>query len=1155
MKKLFVVAKNELLRYFISPLAYVYLIAFLLLNGSFAIYFGSFFERGSADLSSMFAFQPWLYLLFIPGISMRLWSEEFRSKTVVQIMTMPVPTAVLVWGKFLAAWTFCALALFLTFPFWITVNILGSPDNGIIALSYFGSFILAGCMLSVSQTMSALTKNQVIALVLSVVANLIFFLSGLEYILAFVRLFAPLSIVDMIASFSFLTHFDTISRGLLELRDIIFFVTLILLFNFTTILIVSFKTSGTTKWLKSSSREYYIFAFFTLLAGFAGLNLLANNLTRGIAADFTEEKIFTLTDTTKNTLRYLPRPITAKIYYSPVLGERNADLRLMFDKVRLLLRQYEALSDGRFTYRIYNPEPLDETEDKAITAGLQPLPVADQNINAFFGLTLTDSIDNKQVIPFFSLERQNFLEQDITQKIFELTHPRKNLGIITSLPVFDTVMNNNVVSQKWQIIKQIEELYQIKNIKTAGDFPDNLDVLMIINPQNPSPEMIDRIKRFSLDGGKVLLILDNAAEAPRIFSPINHEYVPSYLGSLADFWGLRFRNDTVVTDLDNSVMVDATKDYKNNLSFTRDVVQFVLTENNFNIDAPEISRLKNILFASASEIEPASEKIMFEPLIWTSNNAAYLNVAAVYENVNPGDILRVFKSDKTPKVIAAKIKSTDPLKPFELIAVGDSDFLYDSFWTNTVKLLDSTYAVPVMDNGNFILNALESLSGGDNLIELRGKSGRTRRFDDVEKLRRDAQLDFKIRENEIIERINQTKLELQEIWSKKDFEGRQTFTVDELALIAGIRQKLQNERRELSRIRSSLNTQINIIDTKIKIINIYAIPLAILAGLLLYVLFSSRRRQRSSAFHFNYELARVTGAGLLLLALGTASVYLTENHEIESYENKPVFKDLPQKVNDIDEIIIKNKKNELIFYSDHGVWKLRGYETFPVYQERIRSFLSALIEAVYYEKKSDQAQDLEKFGLAPQEVSGSPNIRIELKNAKGKTLDAFNIGNYDLDIGRGAKAAYLKFDNQFQVWLIAADFIDLEPTWQNWTYSSLWNLRFGRLASVNGSKNPDYLAGIARVMLNTYFIGWVDTLPKAQNILRATVTAENENQVNITFYKQQNRYYITYDFVSSVKGKHLQTFADNTKNKYFEITAEEMEKLQHVLIPRAKPKD
>lgn len=160
MHNLRTVIKNELIRYFISPLAYVYLVAFLVLNASFAIYFGHFFDLGRADLLSMFAYQPWLYLLFLPGISMRLWSEEFRSKTIVQIMTMPVSTTALVWGKFFASWIFCALALFLTFPFWITVNLLGTPDNAVIAVGYLGSLVLAGCMLAISQTMSALTKTR-----------------------------------------------------------------------------------------------------------------------------------------------------------------------------------------------------------------------------------------------------------------------------------------------------------------------------------------------------------------------------------------------------------------------------------------------------------------------------------------------------------------------------------------------------------------------------------------------------------------------------------------------------------------------------------------------------------------------------------------------------------------------------------------------------------------------------------------------------------------------------------------------------------------------------------------------------------------------------------------------------------------------------------
>lgn len=187
-----------------------------------------------------------------------------------------------------------------------------------------------------------------------------------------------------------------------------------------------------------------------------------------------------------------------------------------------------------------------------------------------------------------------------------------------------------------------------------------------------------------------------------------------------------------------------------------------------------------------------------------------------------------------------------------------------------------------------------------------------------------------------------------------------------------------------------------------------------------------------------------------MLGLGVASVYLTEDRQIEAYENKPVFAGLDKKINDVRHITLQNNSNILEFYLDGDNWKLKGHEIFPVYQERLRSFLSAMLEAVYYEKKSDRGEDLGKFGLAPLGVAGTPNIRIELQDADGNSLTAFNVGRYDLDVGRGAKAAYIKFDNRFQVWLIAADFIDLEPVWQNWTYSSLWNLRFGRLAAVNG---------------------------------------------------------------------------------------------------------
>ena len=494
MKKLFVVTKNELLRYFVSPLAYVYLVTFLVLNGSFAVYFGHFVERGIADLSPMFAFHPWLYLLFIPGIAMRLWSEEFRNKTVIQIATMPIGINTLVWGKFLASWIFVFVALVLTFPFIITVNYLGTPDNKVILVSYLGSLILSGCMLAISQTMSALTKNQVVALVLSVVANFLFFLSGVEYVLGFFRMFAPAAIVDMVASFSFLTHFGQVMSGLLEGRFLVFAVSIIVLFNALSVMIVSFKTSGTSRWLKSTQSSYYAMITVLLLLAFAGLNMVANRFLRTWEYDFTEEKIYTLTPSSKKVLSEIPEKVTAKLYYSPVLGQRNPEIRVMYDKIRLLLQRFQNLESDKFDYRIYNPEPLTAEEDAAIAEKLQPIPLVDINQNGFMGLVFTDAADNKQVISYFPIERQSFLEQDLVEKIYQLVHKKKTLGLISGLPIFETGQDYGYISPQWNIVDEMRRFYDIIVIKSPEDLP-KIDVLMMVYPQKLSSEMVNEIKR------------------------------------------------------------------------------------------------------------------------------------------------------------------------------------------------------------------------------------------------------------------------------------------------------------------------------------------------------------------------------------------------------------------------------------------------------------------------------------------------------------------------------------------------------------------------------------------------------------------------------------------------------------------------------------
>lgn len=235
------VTKRELYSYFATPLAYVFIVIFLLLAGVFTFQLGGFYERGQADLQPFFQWHPWLYLFLVPALAMRLWAEERKTGTVELLMTLPLTLAQMVLGKFLAAWIFAGVALALTFPVWITVNVLGEPDNGAILGAYLGSFLMAGSFLAIGAAVSAVTKNQVIAFVITVVVCLCFLLSGVPQFLDFFQGWAPGFVVDLVSSFSFFSHFDGIAKGLIELRNLVFFLSLIAFFLFLNSLILEAK--------------------------------------------------------------------------------------------------------------------------------------------------------------------------------------------------------------------------------------------------------------------------------------------------------------------------------------------------------------------------------------------------------------------------------------------------------------------------------------------------------------------------------------------------------------------------------------------------------------------------------------------------------------------------------------------------------------------------------------------------------------------------------------------------------------------------------------------------------------------------------------------------------------------------------------------------
>ena len=244
LKGTLAVFRREFAAYFATPLATVFIVIFLFAMGAFTFYLGGFYDSGQASLAIFFSFHPWLYLFLIPAIAMRLWAEERKSGTIELLLTLPIPLAASVLGKFLAAWAFAGLALALTFPMWMTVNFLGNPDNGVIVASYVGSWLMAGGYLAIGSAVSAGTSNQVIAFVVSVVISFLFTIAGSPLVIGALSGFLPLELINTVSSFSFLTHFNAIMAGVIDLRDLIFFGTLIAFFLFVTAVLVDLRKAG-----------------------------------------------------------------------------------------------------------------------------------------------------------------------------------------------------------------------------------------------------------------------------------------------------------------------------------------------------------------------------------------------------------------------------------------------------------------------------------------------------------------------------------------------------------------------------------------------------------------------------------------------------------------------------------------------------------------------------------------------------------------------------------------------------------------------------------------------------------------------------------------------------------------------------------------------
>src|ERR1051326_5619760 len=363
------IAKRELGAYFSSPVAYVFIVIFLLLTGFFTFMVGGFFRAGQANLDPFFMWHAWLFLFLVPCVGMRLWAEERRVGTLELLLTKPITSWQAIVGKFLASWAFLALALALTFPVFITVNYLGSPDNGVIVAAYLGSLLMAGTYLAISSMTSAMTRNQVISFILSLVICLFLVLCGYQPVTSLLMRMDRPWLVDLISSLSVMTHFQPFTTGAIDSRDVIFFLLVIAFALFTTGVIIRSHQASADKFRKRKNFETALYSMGGVAAMFVVLmSFYIVTSAVKVRFDITADKTHTLSPGTKRILARLDSKVNVRFYCTQSGNAMPPELRTYGHRVEDLLLEYQqqaTQSHGRLVVQKLDPKPDSDIEESA----------------------------------------------------------------------------------------------------------------------------------------------------------------------------------------------------------------------------------------------------------------------------------------------------------------------------------------------------------------------------------------------------------------------------------------------------------------------------------------------------------------------------------------------------------------------------------------------------------------------------------------------------------------------------------------------------------------------------------------------------------------------------------------------------------------------
>ncbi len=618
--------------------------------------------------------------------------------------------------------------------------------------------------------------------------------------------------------------------------------------------------SGPIAWIRRREGSRLALAGLVVAAIlFAAVNLIADRGFRGDQIDLTQNHLFTLSDGTRYTLAHLDEPIHVRLYFSKNLRDNVPQYAAYYARVKQILDRYVELAGGRLVVTLLEPEPFSDAEDRAVADGLQGVPVTQAGDMGYFGLAATNSTDGHDKIGFFSLEREPFLEYDLTKLILGLSEATKPVvGVISALPPQGGGRPGMPPTpMQITLLKELDEFFTVEQLSPdASEISDKVNVLFVLNLGGLTDTALRAVDGFVASGKPALVLVDPVIEsvpphAPQLVEPAP----PADMEKLLAAWGVRLVNDKVAGDLDTARRVSAggtIADYVAWLSLPKSAV---------DTNDPVMASIERLNFATAGILEPvAGATTTLTPLISTSPRSAPIEAARVRFGPDLVGLLRDFKPEGKPLILAARLAgpalpafpndgsavAKDDKKPIHVMVISDVDFVFDRMWLNQSEFFGEQVVMPIANNADFIINALENLSGSASLAGLRGRGSSYRPFTLVENLRQEAEQLYRAKEQALQDQLKQLQQRIDSIEKRQGEQGQALLTSEDQSAIEHFRSEFLAVRKQLRDVQLALNRDIAVVETWVKFINIAAIPL-ILVGIAIVVMIVRRLRRRRAA--------------------------------------------------------------------------------------------------------------------------------------------------------------------------------------------------------------------------------------------------------------------------------------------------------------------